>query len=233
MNGDPLLIQPQGTVCYIALGSAGAIFQDGDSQVVKTPLKHDVKGCSQQVIETVQHIESISEMCISREKVIYQALPKNPNILDCLAITERGLHFPYHPLGNLRDYLKHKETANNIRDQWIKNAIDAITLIRTHSVIHADISPRNFLAAEDLSIKLCDFAGSVIGDLQPLVEEEDRYRLLPWSPRTFKTDIFTLGCLIYEIDDVEEIGRRYAAQDFPALDRLRYREVIYKRWTSQ
>ena len=101
MNGDPLLIQPEGTVCYIALGSAGAVFQDGDNQVIKTPLKHDVKGCSQRVVETVQHMESISEMSISREKLIYQTLSKNPNILNCLAITERGLYFLYHRLGNL------------------------------------------------------------------------------------------------------------------------------------
>lgn len=98
MNGDPLLIQPKDT-CYIALGSAGAVFQESDSQVIKTPLKHDIKGCSQQVIEKVQHMASISEKGISRENLIYQALPKNPNILDCLAITETSLHFPYHRLG--------------------------------------------------------------------------------------------------------------------------------------
>lgn len=243
MNGDPLLIQPEGTVRYIALGSAGAIFLDNNGRVIKTPLKHDIEGCTQHVIESVQHIESISQLCINREKLIYRALPKNPNILDCLAITDRGLHFPYHRLGNLRDYFQHKEITNHIRDQWIKNAIDAITLIHSHGVIHADISPRNFLVAEDLSIKLCDFAGSVIDELEPLVEEEDRYRISPWSPRTFKTDLFALGCLIYEIstgvrpyneiDDLEEVARLYTAQIFPKLDGLRYRDMIYKCWTSQ
>lgn len=243
MNGDPLLIQPEGTVRYIALGSAGAIFQVNNGEVIKTPLKHNVEGCSQHVIESVQHIESISQLCISREKLIYHALPKNPNILECLAITDRGLHFPYHRLGNLRDYCQHKEIANHIRDQWIKNAIDAITWIHSHGVIHADISPRNFLVAEDLSIKLCDFAGSVIDDLEPLVEEEDRYRISSCSPRTFKTDLFALGCLIYEIstgvrpyneiDDLEEVARLYSAQTFPNLDGLRYRDVIDRCWTCQ
>lgn len=28
------------------------------------------------------------------------------------------------------------------------------------------------------------------------VEEENRYRLAPGSPRSFKTDLFALGCLI-------------------------------------
>ncbi|RHZ73336.1 hypothetical protein CDV55_107626 [Aspergillus turcosus] len=243
MNGDPLLIQPEGAIGFIALGSAGAIFQDSNGQVIKTTLKHDVEGCNRQVIEHVHHIESISELCINREKFIYQTLPKNPHILDCLDIKERSLHFPYYRLGNLRDYLQHNEIDNLIRDQWIGNAIDAISLIHSCGVIHADISPRNFLVADDLSIKLCDFAGSAIGDLQPLVEEEDRYRISPWSPRTFKTDLFALGCLIYEIstgmrpyneiEDTEEVGKLYNAQVFPKLDGLKYEKIIYKCWTSQ
>ncbi|KAL4934734.1 kinase-like domain-containing protein [Aspergillus oleicola] len=199
MDGDPLLIQPEGAIGFIALGSAGAIFQDSKGQVIKTTLKHDVKGCSRQVIEHVRHIESISEICIDREKTIYKALPKHPRILDCLETKEKSLYFPFCRLGNLRDYLQHNEIDNNIRDRWVRNAIDSIAVIHAYGVIHADISPRNFLVADDLSIKLCDFAGSAIGDLPPLVEEEDRYRISPLSPRNFKTDLFALGCLVYEI----------------------------------
>ncbi|KAJ5585118.1 uncharacterized protein N7459_004918 [Penicillium hispanicum] len=234
-------------IWFAALGAADLVEARTESsgQIIKVPLSHNIQGCSQETIEHTQHIESISELCISREKLIYQALPKNPNILDCLAITDRGILLPYHELGNVRDYLQHQQVTTYLRDRWIKNAIDAITVlhIHTHSVIHADISPRNFLVADDLSIKLCDFAGSAISDLEPFVQEEDRYRISPWSPRTFKTDIFALGCLVYElstglrpyhdIDDLEEVGRRYAVQTFPSLDGLRYQDIIYKCWTCQ
>lgn len=71
MNGDPSLTQPEGIIRYLALGSAGAVFQESNNRVIKTPLKHDVTGCSQQMIETILHIESISELCIGREKLIY------------------------------------------------------------------------------------------------------------------------------------------------------------------
>lgn len=123
MDDYPSLIQPEDTLRYIALGSAGAIFQDSSHQAIKTPIKHDVAGCSQQTIKNVQHRESISELCISREKLIYQTLPKHPNVLDCLAITEKGLSFPYHRLGDLRDYIQHKGIVAHVRDQWIRNAI--------------------------------------------------------------------------------------------------------------
>jgi serine/threonine protein kinase len=123
-----------------------------------------------------------------------------------------------------------------------QNAIDAVAFIHSHGVVHADTSPRNFLVADDLSIKLCDFAGSIIGDMEAFVEEEDRYHLAPWSPRTFTTDLFALGCLIYElssgarpydeIEDVGEVARLYAKQISPNIDGFRYQDLIYKSWTS-
>ncbi|RAH73521.1 kinase-like protein [Aspergillus aculeatinus CBS 121060] len=229
MNGDPLLIQPEGTVSFIALGSAGAVFQDSDGQVIKTALKHDTQGCEEHVVEHVQHIESISELCIGREKLIYRTLPKNPHILECLEIGDNSFRFPYHRRGNLH--------------RWIGNAIDAIKWIHSYGVIHADISPRNFLVADDLSIKLCDFAGSAIRGLRPLVEEEDRYRIAPLTPRTCKTDLFALGCLVYEIstgtrpyeeiEDTKEVEKLDDAQEFPDIDGLKYQSIIYKCWTCQ
>ncbi|KAJ5561475.1 hypothetical protein N7461_000236 [Penicillium sp. DV-2018c] len=249
MDGDPVLIRPTGTNDYIALGSAGAVFLDDSNRdrVVKAPLKHDVEGCSHETVQSVRNKELFSEECINREKLIYQTLPKHPNILECLSITERGLLFPYYRLGNLREFMRKNEqdVSSDVRDKWIKGAIDAIAWVHEHGVVHANISPRNFLVAEDLSIKLCDFAGSVIGDLEQLVQEEDWYQISPWSPRNHNTDLFALGCLIYEIStgerpyneiddcDSEEIERRYAAQQFPKLDGLRYQNIIFKCWSAQ
>ncbi|KAJ5577137.1 hypothetical protein N7535_004063 [Penicillium sp. DV-2018c] len=227
MDGDPVLIRPTGTNDYIALGSAGAVFLDDSNRdrVVKAPLKHDVKGCSHETVQSVRNKELFSEECIN----------------------QRGLLFPYYRLGNLREFMRKNEqdVSSDVRDKWIKGAIDAIAWVHEHGVVHADISPRNFLVAEDLSIKLCDFAGSVIGDLEQLVQEEDWYRISPWSPRNHNTDLFALGCLIYEIStgerpyneiddcDSEEIERRYAAQQFPKLDGLRYQNIIFKCWSAQ
>ncbi|KAJ5783774.1 uncharacterized protein N7518_009451 [Penicillium psychrosexuale] len=240
MSGYPVLQVPAGAR-FIAVGAAGAVFEDSNG-VIKIPITHNLTGCSESTIKTMQHISYISDLCITREKLIYQTLPKNPNILDCVDITEQGLHFPYYRFGDLRTYLRDNKPSEDIRQKWIKNAIDAITFIHSHGVVHCDISPRNFLVADDLSIKLCDFAGSVISDMEAYVEEEDRYRLAPWTPRSFKTDLFALGCLIYElsggtrpydeIEDVKEVARLYASQNFPNLDGFKYQDLIYKSWTS-
>ena len=247
MNGLPVLLNHDGTP-LIAFGSAGIIRQDPNNHdyVIKAPLKHDVKGCNDDVVKAVETEVLFSELCIEREKLIYQTLRKDPNILDCIAITERGLHFPYMCLGNLRDCLQnHDQLAGLLRDRWISNAVNAVAVVHSHEIVHADITTRNFLVADDLSIKLCDFSGSAIRDLEPFVEEEDRYRMSPYSPRSFRTDIFALGCLIFEIStglrpydeiddrDYKEIERLYAAQVFPLTDGLKYHTVIRKCWTSQ
>lgn len=245
MEGHPIILRPEGTLLpMVALGGAGGIHRDSNAleQVIKAPLKHNIEGCSQQVVETVESSEEFSELCINREKLIYQTLPKDPNILECIAITERGIHLPYLRHGNVREYLKAHSIDGQTRDRWIGNAIDAIITIHAYGIVHSDISARNFLVADDLSIKLCDFAGSSINDLKSLVAEESAYHSFPLSPRTFKTDLFALGSLIYEIStgirpfaDMEddEIERRYLAQDFPSLRGVSYNEVISKCWRSE
>ncbi|PTU18507.1 hypothetical protein P175DRAFT_0534245 [Aspergillus ochraceoroseus IBT 24754] len=98
---------------------------------------------------------------------------------------------------------------------------------------------RLFLVADDLSIKLCDFAGSGIGNMPPVVTEEDRYRKSPDSPRSFQTDLFALGCLIFEImvgsrpyeeindADWEMIAENYERGIFPPVAGVKYGEIIH------
>lgn len=229
---------------FLALGAAGAVFENGNGRVSKIPITHDFAGCDEEAIKNMSHIEWISDLGITREKIIYQHLPKNPNILDCLEITEQGLHFPYHQLGDLRTYLSTHQASEDIRHLWIKNAIDAVVFIHSHGVVHADIGPRNFLVADNLSLKLCDFAGSIIigNDMEDYVEEESRYSMAPNTPRCFTTDLFALGCLIYEVSsgirpyddiDVEEVDRLYAIKSFPSLNGFRYHDLIQKCWHSE
>ncbi|KAJ5110875.1 hypothetical protein N7532_001410 [Penicillium argentinense] len=249
MNGYPVMLRPKGGSRIIEFGTTGIICQSGcnPSQVIKGPLKHNLDGCSADVIETTLYLEKHAELCIEREKTIYRALPKDPNILDCISITDSGIILPFMRLGNLRDYLRQhdRNIQMEMRMQWIHMAIEAISSIHRLEIIHADISARNFLVAENLSIKLCDFSGSAIGGQTPLVAEEERYQMAPDSPRSIATDIFALGCLIFEIvtgrrpydniedQNVEEVQRRYAAAIYPCIDGIPFGEIINKCWTCQ
>ncbi|KAJ6003783.1 hypothetical protein N7540_011206 [Penicillium herquei] len=245
----PVILRPEGGSSIIALGTTGIICQNAclPNQVIKAPLRHDISGCDEEIIKTILHDEKYALACFEREQAIYAKLPQNINILACIAIEDGRLHLPFLQLGNLRDYLAshNEDVEDHIRDQWIKTAIDAIVFLHSFEIVHADISARNFLVADDLSIRLCDFSGSSIDNRPSLVEEEDRYRICPDAPRSTTTDIFALGCLIFEIvtgirpyneipdDECEEIERRYAAGRFPSLNGNPYGNIIFKCWTLQ
>lgn len=249
MNGLPVMLRPDGASRIIAFGTTGIICQNNrhPDQVIKAPLRHKLDGCDADTTETTLHGEKFALSCFEREKAIYSMLPTNPNILECIQITERGIHLPFFRLGDLRQYLQchNPKTTYQTRQQWILMAANALVAIHHSGVIHADISARNFLVADDLTIKLCGFSGSAIGEEPALVEEEDRYRLSPDAPRSTTSDLFALGCLIFEIwtglrpleeiedDDYEEIETRYAAGQFPCLDGLPYQDIILKCWTCQ
>lgn len=49
------------------------------------------------------------------------------------------------------------------------SAINSIVLIYKYRVVYTNISPRNFLIANDLLIYLCDFSRSTIGEYKALV----------------------------------------------------------------
>ncbi|KXG52065.1 uncharacterized protein PGRI_083490 [Penicillium griseofulvum] len=249
MNGYPVVIRPEGGSRMVGLGTTSIVCQNKQhpDQVIKAALRHKLQGCSTEVIKTTLYNEEHSISCFEREKLIYSTLPKDPTILDCLTITDDGIHLPFLRLGNLRDYLDRnkQEIQRQTRDQWVIAAASAISILHRFGVIHSDISARNFLVADDLSIKLCDFSGSAIGGQESLVQEEDRYRMASDAPRSTTTDIFALGCLIFEImtglrpydeiddDSYQEIESNYASGKFPSIDALPYQEIIHKCWTCQ
>ncbi|KAL2786456.1 hypothetical protein BJX66DRAFT_312731 [Aspergillus keveii] len=81
--------------------------------------------------------------------------------------------------------------------------------------------------------------------MPPLVTGEGRYRKSPDLLRSVQTDLFALGCLMYEImldqrpyeeiddEDWEVIAVNYERGGFPSVRGVKYGDVIYRCWTSQ
>jgi serine/threonine protein kinase len=104
--------------------------------------------------------------------------------------------------GNLRAFLRSDVLKlPNARLKWVKTALVAFDYIHSQDVIQGDVSARNFLVADDLSIILSDFSRLRIRDEESLVRPETRYEkqgegLIKVS---IATEIFAIGSLIYEI----------------------------------
>ena len=173
----------------LAYGSSGMIGRDihCDVEVWKCSLRYDTHRCNKEGTEMAHEVGSFSAMCMERERLIYSHLPQHENILQCLQITDAGIRFPFLPHGNLRGFCQSNCIPDEAetKDKWIKSAVTAIAHTHSFGIIHADISPRNFLVTDDLTIKLCDFGGSGFKDLAPISEEEDHYRIFPGQQRSF------------------------------------------------
>ncbi|KAF2002136.1 kinase-like protein [Amniculicola lignicola CBS 123094] len=187
------------------------------------------------------------------EQQIYNALGSHPRILACYGLDERGLKLEYASGGTVRDFLRNPSYALSLtrcdRVRWCRQAAEAIAYIHTKNVIHCDISTRNFLLDTKLDIKLSDFQGVYVDHDGVLfnghaLESAKSYLPRPSTGSDERSDLFALGSAIYEImvghepfpeldelDDEEEIEKRYLNGQFPALNGVLGGYVIQKCWS--
>ncbi|KAI1013577.1 hypothetical protein LB503_001570 [Fusarium chuoi] len=67
------------------------------------------------------------------------------------------------PHGNLREYIGKKGPPTMARRLQIAvDLTEALKFVHDRGVVWGDVSPRNVLVFDDLHVKLCDFAGSIL-----------------------------------------------------------------------
>lgn len=187
------------------------------------------------------------------EERMYNALGSHPRIIACFGLDERGLKLEYAIKGTVRDFLRDPKSACSItsrdRLKWSRQATEGLAYIHTKNIIHCDISTRNFLLDKNLDVKISDFQGIYMDPYGVVFNGfalENAKSYLP-RPTTFsdeKSDLFALGSAIYEImtghepfpelnelDDEEDIERRYMEGRFPALDDVMGEYIVYKCWS--
>jgi serine/threonine protein kinase len=215
------------------------------TQVLKTPLAFYLDGCDSLMTTEYKSMEKESAELIEREKKVYDHLGSHSTILHCLEISEIGLKFPYMNNGNLRTFLRNDVSIPlHVRSQWISTALVAFDYIHSQGVFQGDVSARNFLVTDDLSIVLSDFSGSKIGDEESLVRPETRYgKQGVESIRVSRaTDIFAIGSLIYEIvmgrppyDELEDddVVKLFQQADFPLTGNIYLGGIIRGCWVGE
>jgi len=153
----------------------------------------------------------------------------------------------YMPTGTLSKYLASGQpVAHAQRTAWCLEAAEAVALLHSHNIIHADIKPENIVLDENLGLRIIDLSGCAIDGKDPLCLESTRYYL----PRGMKasplcsvyTDLFALGSSLYEIAsgvppysqlEDEEVEERYKNGEFPSLQGLMCASVIQACWRRE
>jgi serine/threonine protein kinase len=180
-------------------------------------------------------------------------LGSHPKILSCYGLDERGLKLEYAPKGTVRDFLCNPNEALSLthcdRVRWCLQAAEAVSYIHAKNVVHSDISTRNFLLDRKLDIKLSDFQGIYVDHDGVLfngnaLESAKSYLPRPSTSSNEMSDLFALGSAVYEIlvghapfpeldelDDEEEIEKRYVDGRFPVLGEVLGGHIIQKCWS--
>ena len=169
-----------------------------------------------------------------------------------LALAQKN-ELEYAIKGTVRDLLRNPKSACSItygdRLKWSLQAAKGLAYIHTKNIIYCDISTRNFLLDKNLDVKISGFQGIYINPYGVVfngfaLENAKSYlpRLINFSDE--KSDLFTPSSAIYEImtghepfpelnelDDEEDIERRYMEGRFPALDDVMGGYLVYKYWS--
>jgi len=229
-------------------GNGSMLWISGDKKtVMKTPEAWHLDGCTDNGKAEYEGFERESREFLEREKEIYQHLGNHEGLLPYLSITDLGIVFPYMKNGNLRQFLTKldEDMRCALRFYWIKSALTTFIFIHGKGVIQADVSTRNFLVSNDLSLLLCDFAGSKIGDKKNLVRPETCYEKFHASgrmPISIETEIFAIGSLIYEISTGkkpydektdEEVESLFMRNVFPDTGDVLFGSIVKKCWYGE
>jgi serine/threonine protein kinase len=213
------------TAKSIGRGASGTVFAVDNTRVIKV-FADDEEG----------------QQDLAREKEIFDTLQSpigSEYIIKCEEQWFSGLVLE-RLVGTLRDILK--TLSKNSPDsphpralQWSLESCKGVEFLHEQKVIHGDIGCQNILISADGHAKLCDFAGSMIGDKHAWVAYEIRsqHPLYSGQQPRIETEIFAVGSVLFEIwtwrppyvlEKDPMVQKKFLADEFP-LGNVKHLEI--------
>lgn len=153
--------------------------------------------------------------------------------------------------GTLRDLLNPRIPSDSCQAQhssaltWSLECCRGFAFLHDNGIIHGDIGCQNVMVSTTKHAKICDFAGSKIGEEDAWVAYEIRSQHPHHSGNqpTITTEIFAIGSLLFEIwtrnppysnEPDSLVKEKFREGDFP-LDRInnqKVRKIVHRCWTE-
>lgn len=220
---------------YLGSGTMGLVIQRGE-HALKIPKIRDVSKFSSEHRASSEYVNQVNREILEREKSVYRRIGHCEGIINVISIFEEGILLECIKNGDIAEYMKDNAELSIIdKTSWIISIIKAICHILKSKVLVYDIALRNFLIADDSSVKMIDFGQSTVFPLDTDMATANDNGL------TVLFDLFQVGCIIYSImawgeyeyDIFGNQLRPPALEDLPHLDQLLYSQAIRKCWTAE
>lgn len=183
---------------------------------------------------------------VRAEHEVYNRLGPHPNIAEFLgALEDNSIVLERGQV--LRHLLCQQPSANFIplrtKYRWILHAATGLQHLHDNGIIQSDVGCRNMIVTKG-NLKLIDFEGCSIDGAGPTSSYE-WFSYKPSTPRaTVQTDIFALGCVMYEImtgkppyyefkgmsNAREHVEHLYETNQFPDAAHLPMGHLMFDCW---
>ena len=218
---------------FVSSGLNGIILRRGQ-HVLKIPKIRNSFKFTQEEREILEHSNRANRDSLDREKKVYWRVEGCKGLVDHIKILQDGILLQYLERGDLETYITSQaEPEQHFKANWIHSIISTILSFHRAKVLLDDIAVRNFLIAEDLSLRLIDF-----GQCSIFPEDTDMSTANDGGC-TVQTDIFHLGCVIYSVAawskfECNLFGRlvRPSLEELPPVDGLFCGNIIQKCWSG-
>ncbi|KAK3674490.1 hypothetical protein LTR78_005576 [Recurvomyces mirabilis] len=210
----------------LGMGTDGFILRSGD-YVLKAPKLYgymDGKGTVQKDDDNLIHLTHLDA-----EKEVYQRLQGVPGVADFISCSPNGN-------GSLAEYIKGRGPPSlYTRWAWTVQATDAVKNCHDKGVLVFDIALRNFVLADDMGLRMIDFANSAL--LPP--DSSNDMSKVDVDGCTVALDIFHLSNVIYSLLARREfhIDCAYesewpALSDLPCVNDVPNGHIVRKCWMN-
>ncbi|KAG0646487.1 Serine threonine-kinase [Hyphodiscus hymeniophilus] len=218
---------------WVGHGGSGSVFAIDDDRVIKV-FSQDEEG----------------QMDLEREWMIYDKLQSggysSRNVIKFYEQWASGLVLERLSC-TLRQHLAKLPqcTRASSAPQWIRECCEGLVYLHQNGVLHSDLGCQNILLGKDNHAKLCDFAGSKVGDDEAWISYEARSQHPDYlgSQPTQETELFALGSVIFEIwtcrppyvsEADSSVYQKFLKRDFPlsSIEDQAIQEIVSKCWNG-
>jgi serine/threonine protein kinase len=202
---------------HVGYGSSGSVLGINSKYVIKV-FSQDEEGNIALECEKAAYEKLRSNEVLRKHIIEYVEEWESGLVLERMGPTLRiyltGLQFPPDP---------------SLAYRWAIEASEGLTFLHSRGILQGDVGCHNILIDGTAHVKLCDFAGSKIGEARSWVcyQVRSQHPLYRGQQPTVKTEIFALGSVLFEIwtgrppyaSETNAIVReRFLRQEFPTFE---------------